>query len=88
MKAFLTALLVVLSPGAALAHAGGSHDAVPPQARGGEAQASVEADAWSPVCPPGSEHGCGCGSGSLCDDSPSPAASRQGIAGFVPRTDE
>jgi len=79
--AFLAALLIVLSPGAALAH-GGGHEAVAPQGSG-EARASVDADAWSPVCPPGSGHGCACGDSSLCDDCPSPAALSRVITGFL-----
>ena len=82
--AFLAALLIALAPGAVLAHGGGSHEDGAPQVSGGEAQVSGGASAWSPVCPPGSGHGCTCGDSFLCDDCPSPATLHQGIAGFFP----
>ena len=82
--ALFAVLLTVLSPAAVLAHGGGSSEDEAPLVSGGAGQASVEADAWSPVCPPGSGHGCRCGDSSLCDDCPSPAALHQGIAGFFP----
>jgi hypothetical protein len=85
--AFLLMLLIVLAPGMALAHGGGSHEDEAPLVSGGAGRASVEADAWPPVCPPGSGHGCRCGDSSLCDDCPSPAALHQGVAGFFPYRD-
>ena len=60
----LAGLLIGLSPAAALAHGGAGHE----QGEVGFDSRSVE-HSWSPACPPGSGHVCGCGNLSLCHGS-------------------
>jgi hypothetical protein len=71
----LAAILIALSPAAALAHGAAGHGAAPEQLQGDDARlsAAIERHAWSPVCPPGSGHVCACGNLSLCDASAQPA---------------
>jgi len=70
----LAALLVVLSPGVALAHGGADHGARAPQLQESGSGLFAERHAWSPACPPGPGHVCGCGNLSLCDGSGKTAA--------------
>ena len=66
----LAAFLIGLLPATALAHRGVDHGAVASDVRSHEAPALfalAEPDAWTPACPPGSGHVCGCGNLSLCD---------------------
>jgi hypothetical protein len=72
------ALLVGFSPGA-FAHNGISHSE-------GEASAissSVD-QSWSPACPPGSGHVCGCGNLSLSDAGAKPALVVRCTVSFLP----
>jgi len=64
----LAAVLIALSPAAALAH-GGAHEVSSRELQDGNARslASVERHAWTPVCPPGSGHVCTCDNLSLSD---------------------
>src|SRR5262245_52683716 len=59
------ALLVGFSPSAAFAHNGEHHKASGPHE--GRSISTAERHYWSPVCPPGSGHVCGCDNLSLCD---------------------
>jgi len=76
------ALLVGLSPGAALAHDGENHKASSPH---GEAGSSIiERHDWSPVCPPGSGHVCSCDNLSLSDAGAKPVLVVRCTVAFLP----
>jgi hypothetical protein len=62
----LAALLAGFLPGAAFAHNGEHHKGAA-DAQGGAVSIVADRDAWSPVCPPGSGHVCGCDNLSLSD---------------------
>jgi hypothetical protein len=82
----LAAILITLSPAAALAHGPAGHGQAPEQLQGGEARfaAPLERHAWSPVCPPGSGHVCACDNLSLCDGSGQPTVLASCGVYFVP----
>jgi len=74
---FLVAgLLIGLSPTAVLAHDGAHGE-------GSSAVAGSFDHSWSPVCPPGSGHVCGCGNLSLCEGSAKPAVIRRCTVFFL-----
>jgi len=74
----LAALLIGLSPSAALAHDGVLH------AEGeNSAAAGSFSQSWSPLCPPGPGHVCGCGNLSLCEGSAKPAVIRRCTVFFL-----
>jgi hypothetical protein len=79
MRAFfvLAALLIALSPASALAHGGVPH------LQSKAAAADSFDQSWSPTCPPGSGHVCGCGNLSLCDGSGKPAPAVRCVVSLV-----
>jgi hypothetical protein len=74
----LAAALIFLSPAAALAHGGVPHV----EGKTGAAVGSFD-QSWSPICPPGSGHVCGCGNLSLCNGSGKPALSGCSSVSFL-----
>jgi hypothetical protein len=74
----LAALLIGLSPAAALAHDGVAHG------DGEQAAAGSSGQSWSPLCPPGSGHVCGCGNLSLCEGSAKPVVLVRCTVFFLP----
>jgi hypothetical protein len=75
---FVAALLIGLSPATALAHDGIAHGDAEKAAAGSSSQA------WSPVCPPGSGHVCGCGNLSLCEGGAKPVVVGRCTVSFLP----
>jgi hypothetical protein len=71
----LALVLLALFPSAVFAHGGAGHGDEPKALGGDEVRSGspVERQDWSPVCPPGSGHACGCGNLSLCDGGAKPA---------------
>jgi len=75
----LAAVLFALLPAPALAHGGVPH------LQSEKAAAADSFDqAWSPTCPPGSGHVCGCGNLSLCDGGGKPALAVRCVVSLLP----
>src|SRR5262245_9201615 len=72
-------LLFGLAPAAVRAH-----DGVPHAGNAGGAASSFLEQSWSPACPPGSGHLCGCGNLSLCEGSAKPAIAVRCAISFLP----
>ena len=79
----LAAVLIALSPASAFAHNGIDHETPAQGLRAEGSVAAAERHAWSPVCPPGSGHVCGCGNLSLSDGSGKPAVLARCSVSFV-----
>lgn len=85
MKAlFLASLLLVLLPAAALAHGGQSHEADRAQDPGNATATDTVADrpGWSPLCPAGSGHSCGCGEPAPFEDAAEPGLAPRSTVSF------
>jgi hypothetical protein len=73
------ALLFGLAPAAVRAH-----DGVPHSENASGAASSFLEQSWSPACPPGSGHVCGCGNLSLCEGGAKPIVVSRCTVFFLP----